>query len=518
MAVNVYWVGAAPVSRDTLSFACAAPTAGLTYSVSYNERTVAVIAADTSAANLAAALSAAITASSDPRIRDGSPTVSSTTLTVQGPTDGAPLTSPAGSTSVVLTRTPGTGPYHADNVLNYQTALGPNQVDQISMNIASTGGNLKLNVVKPDGSAVVTGNAAWNATDATYLASINAALDAATGVVGGIVATAIPATDTDLGIRLTYSGAGYSGRTWTAATVNTFPTSSTIATYSNITAGGGASGLPANGDTLVFDRGTALDGPRYALYSLAGVTLAGFVRRDTFIGRIGLPNYRQTYTEFRPKYFQTKASTFLFYASKPEDDQQFKIQCTLATAVAWVIQGTGTTGTNGLPLEVTGLASTSTVVITNYGIGVGIEPGNTVVCASINATNSNVKHGIGATTTTLNLNGGTLANGGTITTANLRDTTAIYTDAGNSTTINQSAGSIVWQSTAAPTTFTSINAGSIDYSKAGAILALPTTTIQAKSVVRAGGRITRPWSVVLDGCSVDDVILSDTPNQTVTIT
>jgi hypothetical protein len=82
---------------------------------------------------------------------------------------------------------------------------------------------------------VTTGNIAWNATDATYLASINTALDTATGVVGGIVATAIPSVDPDLGIRLTYSGTGYAGLPWTPAQVNLFPTSSTWAHYEAVT-------------------------------------------------------------------------------------------------------------------------------------------------------------------------------------------------------------------------------------------------------------------------------------------
>ena len=107
------------------------------------------------------------------------------------------------------------------------TALGVNQVERIRFNVASTGGNLQLNVMKPDGTSVTTGNAAWNATDATYLSNINTALDAATGVTGGIVATAIAATDTDLGITLTYSGTGYAGKSWRAAIVVVLPTSST---------------------------------------------------------------------------------------------------------------------------------------------------------------------------------------------------------------------------------------------------------------------------------------------------
>lgn len=116
------------------------------------------------------------------------------------------------------------------------TALGANQVEQINFDVASTGGNLKLNVQKTDGTFATTANIAWSGTDATYLASINSALDTTTGVTGGIVATAISAVDTDLGIVLTYSGTGYAGLAWTPAEVALFPTSSVSAIYTAITA------------------------------------------------------------------------------------------------------------------------------------------------------------------------------------------------------------------------------------------------------------------------------------------
>lgn len=115
------------------------------------------------------------------------------------------------------------------------TALGVNQVENINFNLASTAGNLQLTIQKPDGTFATTGNIAWNATDATYIASMNTALDTATGVVGGIVASAIPTVDTDLGLRLTYSGTGYAGLPWTRAQVALFPTTSTLAYYTPIT-------------------------------------------------------------------------------------------------------------------------------------------------------------------------------------------------------------------------------------------------------------------------------------------
>jgi hypothetical protein len=115
---------------------------------------------------------------------------------------------------------------------------GANEVQTVVMNAASTAGNLQLTVSGPDGPFVTTANIPYSATDATYLASINSALDTATGTVGGIVATAIAATDTDLGFVLTYSGAGFAGRTCPLASVAVYPTGSTSATVTRTTTGG----------------------------------------------------------------------------------------------------------------------------------------------------------------------------------------------------------------------------------------------------------------------------------------
>lgn len=121
------------------------------------------------------------------------------------------------------------------------TALGVNQAEDVRLAPAATGGNIQLNVQKTDGTRVTTANIAWNATDATFLASINSALDTATGVVGGIVATAISATDPDLGFTLTYSGTGYAGLSWAPAQVALLGTSNTLAyTVARTTAVNGA--------------------------------------------------------------------------------------------------------------------------------------------------------------------------------------------------------------------------------------------------------------------------------------
>lgn len=144
-----------------------------------------------------------------------------------GATGTFKLTGPPSAAGVVRTLT---ATYSAVNTSNGQvtiTALGVNQQEDVRLNPASTGGNLQLNVAKTDGTRVTTANIAWNATDTTYLAAINSALDTATGVTGGIVATAISATDPDLGFTLTYSGTGYAGLSWPEAEVAVLPTSST---------------------------------------------------------------------------------------------------------------------------------------------------------------------------------------------------------------------------------------------------------------------------------------------------
>ncbi len=118
------------------------------------------------------------------------------------------------------------------------TPIGANEVQRVDFNIASTGGNVVLKIPKSDGTFVLTTPAAWSATDATYLSNIQTVLDVASGVANGIVVTAIPSVDTDLGFILTFSGTGYANLpAGGLVTVETLPTSSTAATVSRTTTG-----------------------------------------------------------------------------------------------------------------------------------------------------------------------------------------------------------------------------------------------------------------------------------------
>lgn len=88
------------------------------------------------------------------------------------------------------------------------TALGINEVQTINFGAAATGGTFKIGFTLASGAVVWTDTIAWSATDATFLSNINTAIDNLLGA-GLVVATAIAATDTDLGFVLTFSGAGY---------------------------------------------------------------------------------------------------------------------------------------------------------------------------------------------------------------------------------------------------------------------------------------------------------------------
>jgi hypothetical protein len=178
-------------------------------------------------------------------LTNGALTGASTTLTLASAAMGTELVRRVGATGTINL----IGPPAASGVVRtvlatYSavsgvsvtiTAMGVNQVDQINIQPAATGGNIQFTIQKPDGTFVTTANAAWSATDATYLANINTQLDASSGVVGGIVATAIPAVDTDLGFRFTYSGGAYAGKTWVPAAVALLPTSATTVDYQPVT-------------------------------------------------------------------------------------------------------------------------------------------------------------------------------------------------------------------------------------------------------------------------------------------
>lgn len=111
---------------------------------------------------------------------------------------------------------------------------GVNDVQTMTFGAAATAGALTLLVPKADGTMVSTGPITWDTTDATWLSNINTALDAATGVSGGIVATgATP----DTVLIFTFSGTGFAAKQQPQISVLIKPTSVTTVTVARTTLG-----------------------------------------------------------------------------------------------------------------------------------------------------------------------------------------------------------------------------------------------------------------------------------------
>lgn len=154
-----------------------------------------------------------------------------------GTTGTFTLTGPPTAGGTVRTRTATFSAIVQSTGVITLTTLSVNEVQTVNFNIAATGGTFTLRVPKADGTLATTTPSSWSATDATFLSNLQTVLDAATGVTNGIVASAIAATDTDLGFVLTFSGTGYAGLPQPVVEVLTLPTSTTATNVVRTTVG-----------------------------------------------------------------------------------------------------------------------------------------------------------------------------------------------------------------------------------------------------------------------------------------
>lgn len=161
-----------------------------------------------------------------------------------------------GTNSAPATRSTSAGYPNETQVINYQGTL--------------SAGSTRLEVVTPNGAIVRTNAVAYDATIANFISALNTALDAATGITGGIVASGTLYT----AVKLTYSGTGYAGQPWPRARVVLAMTGETYATVSRLSLHpsgimlqdvDASSGDVANCPVLV--RNAVVDGDRLAYVS-----------------------------------------------------------------------------------------------------------------------------------------------------------------------------------------------------------------------------------------------------------
>lgn len=156
---------------------------------------------------------------------------------VIGTATGRPVIE-AGAVAWISTGNPISPVIASDGTLTFDqgtggvTIAGINEVQTLTSGASATGGAAVLRVPLVAGGFANTGSITWDATDATLLANINAALDAATGVAGGIVASGAAPDDA---LTFTFSGTGYAGLNWDLISVVSSFTSWATVTVANTT-------------------------------------------------------------------------------------------------------------------------------------------------------------------------------------------------------------------------------------------------------------------------------------------
>jgi len=153
-----------------------------------------------------------------------------------------------------------------------------NEVQTVDFGAAATGGTVKIGVHIPttgvdiaNWPVVWTDTAAWSATDATFLSTINGVLDQVCGA-SGIVCTAKAATDTDLALVFTFSGTGYAGLAHPMLEIDPSAlTSVTTATWTRTTAGGAVGAqLTALADSIALEAIDASAADKTGLFLVRG--------------------------------------------------------------------------------------------------------------------------------------------------------------------------------------------------------------------------------------------------------
>lgn len=90
------------------------------------------------------------------------------------------------------------------------TAVVPNRVQTVTVNIAATAGGFNLGITRPTGVVGYTGVVAYNASLATWQTALDLASGVANGVVGTSAGSAAPFSSATA-LILTFSGTGYAG-------------------------------------------------------------------------------------------------------------------------------------------------------------------------------------------------------------------------------------------------------------------------------------------------------------------
>jgi len=377
--------------------------------------------------------------------------------------------------------------------------------------ITLTGGNSQVCVITPS-----------SATLATAATDIVNAVSAAGGVFSELIVSSS-------GAVVTFEGPA-DGKTFTLSKADAGTNSTTLTTtqtpkspYDVTDVLNWSTGaLPVDTvDSIDLENGSA--DMRYNLTGLAAIELAapGFVRRETYTGRIGLdPINPLGFPEYLATELSLESATYRIEATQNDQANQFRILNTGVAAVTFVVQGEGAgTQVGSECVYIRGLPASSIVTVVGGSLSISPLSGQACTVLTLTATDSTISVGPSATLS------------GTVSLTNCSAmvksswTTSLTMDGGDVEITGSAAGVIVneagnmnWRSTGNPGASPVLGSGAIlDLSQAPAAL-----TISGTIQMYAGSTLNDPagrggnWAVKTVHCTLQEVTIVTRNDSTYT--
>lgn len=400
-------------------------------------------------------------------------------------------------------------------------ALTTPQVDTITIGSSTSTQTFTVTI----NGKTVTYTAVTSETTSTVATALAAALEASTeGEFSEIAWVASSATVVATGpadgrpFTLTVGGTGTisSSTTTTASSPND----------ANLGANYSTGSLPGNGDTLNLE-GSSVS-ILWNLNALAAIsTLAAVVRRATYTGTIGLPDYSSNgYREYRAKELATDAPVITWEAGA-DQAQQFRLKSTAGSAVTLTVapaastRGGGSSQVGGEALEIRGTPASSTAKIAGGSVAIAPYAGQTSTVATLLVTGGTVTLGSGVTLTnaTFANSQGEVRCGYTTLTVSGRSAVTVAGAAAAATSTTADGGAITWTSTGGIGALTiEKEGGRLDLSSAPAAVSVGAITLTAGAELNDPyDRLTRTYAVTLTGCSIADVVFTTGDGRTFTV-
>lgn len=282
---------------------------------------------------------------------------------------------------------------------------------------------------------------------------------------------------------------------------------------------GGA--LPSASDTLVFENSNV--SVLYNLTALAAIALTKTIRRATYTGQIGLPDTNPAgYVEDRTTHLSLNSATVDWQASPADAARQFRLNGVTTGCVMTVHGDNATTEVGAEALEVKGFVATSDINVSGASIAVCPLESQTAAVRLFKATDSTFTIGSGASATLTNptfsnSRGELRSNFTTITVDGAGSDVMVSGTAAAGTGVTVLGGVVEWKSSGTSGTIAVSSNGEFTANEAPAAFTVGAITLHKDSTLRdLYDRMTRPWAITFNNCTLAEVNLELSPGRTLT--